>query len=107
MKAKTKRDLHTLLQCICDHYGVEIQDVYNGNRQMQNVKIRKIFYYLAFEIFKKEVTLVSISECFFNQHYTTIIFAKKTIANYLAYYTILNYDIKQINENYKHIQECN
>lgn len=107
MKAKTKEDLNTLLGCICEYYGVEIQDVYGENRHMENVKARKVFYYLAFEIFKKEVTLVSISKNFFNQHYTTIIYAKKTIANYLAYDTTLINDIKIIHENFFGLGEGN
>lgn len=107
MKAKTKQDLNTLLGCICEYYGVDIQDVYGENRHMENVKVRKVFYYLAFEIFKKEVTFVSISKNFFNQHYTTIMYAKKTIANYLAYDSGLINDINLINGNYKHIQEYN
>lgn len=96
MTSNCKERLDTLLDICCEYYNVALDDVNALNRNQENVKTRRAFYYLAFELMPSQFSLWGLSEHYFHQDHSTIMHAIKTTRNYVSYDLILKDDLKII-----------
>jgi len=85
--------LENILNTVAEYYDVPIESVYSRSRKLKAVKVRQIYFYLAFFVAGKRV--IEIGDLLDNDH-ATVVHGKTKIQNEIKLYPDLYSEIQEL-----------
>lgn len=90
-KKRTMERLESILKSVAEYYDVPVESVYSKSRKLKYVRVRQVYFYLAYCIANKR--LIEIGDLV-NCEHCTVMYGRRKIENEMLIYPQMYDDIQ-------------